>query len=276
MKFRIFGAALICAALLVAGGACKDGDKASGGPIPTTQPGQQMTAEEIMDAAATITETGFNTYRFTMDMSMVMTMLGETITMTMDASGSVDEPNEKMYMEMLLDMGELGTGTSEVYVLNDWMYMSMQMMGMDMGWIKTPLTEELWDSQDMSGQQLELLDTFVDVQLLGTETVSGVECYKLRVVPDLDDLWDWAQMQEGMEDSGMELDPEEVIDDFSIVVWVSKGTYHIVKTDIDMTMSLMGSTTTMSMTMTLFNIDQPVYISLPAEAADAIEFDLEL
>ena len=267
MRIKTLGVSFLCAVLLIAGVACKETGGSTGGGGAQPPNGGGMTASEIMDAAMAAAETEFDTYRFIM--TMVMTVMGEEVTM--DATGAVDEVNQEMYMNMDMDMGELGTMTSDAYIVDDWMYMRMEMLGIDTGWIKTQLTEDMWEQQDLSGQQLDLLAEFATVELLGTETVSGIECYKVSVVPDMNKLWDWAMAQEGMDGIDMGYDVEEMIDDFTIIVWIAKDTYYSVKTYIDMTMTIEGETTTMTMTMTLYGFNNPVYISLPAEAQDAVE-----
>jgi hypothetical protein len=269
MKTKVLGIGLLCAVLLITGIACKETGGSTGGGGGGAPPpnGAGMTASEIMENANTAANTEFDTYRFIM--TMIMTIMGEEVTM--DATGAVDNVNQEMYMNMEMDMGELGDMTSDVYIVDDWMYMTMDMLGMNTGWFKTPLTEDMWEEQDLGGQQFDLLEESVTVELLGIETVSGIECYKVSVNPDMNELWNWAMSQEGMDDMDMGYDVEEMIDDFTLIAWVAKDTFYTVKTYIDMTMTVEGETTSMIMTMTLYAFNNPVYISLPAEAADAVE-----
>jgi len=166
-----------------------------------------------------------------------------------------------------------------MYLVGDWMYMKMEMPGLPpeiMGtWFKMQMTDvelgDLWEQQNIAGQQFDLLADFTDVELLGTEMVNGVECYKLQVTPDIETLWAWAQMQEGMEGLDPGLDPEEVITDFSYVLWVAKDTYFTVKTVVEMTMTVEGESMGMAVTVLVFDINEPVTIELPPEAEAAEE-----
>lgn len=281
MKVKILGTVLLCAILLLTGTACKDASPTGGGGGTTTD---GMTATEIMEAA-TSDDAQFDTCRFLMDMVMGMT----GIDMIVEGNGAIDYPNEKMRIEMDMDMNiDVDTGmgtvssestmTMDMYAIDDWIYMKMDMvaMGMDMsiGWLKVQDMGEIWEEEDIAGQQLELMAEYVSVALLGSENVNGIDCYKLSVIPDLEELWDWYMTQEGVEGEGLEFDAGEAIDDFDITVWVAKDTNYIVKTDIEMKMTIEGESVDMTMSMLFWDHNEPVYISLPAEAADAEEWDL--
>lgn len=273
MKVKGFLALLLFAALLLSGFGCGGGGAPGETPTPTAVGGSAgEIAEAAMAAAAEL-----DTCQFDMDMDMTMT--GETpATMTLDAEGAIDEPSEEMYMDMDMTMEMAGEEDMEMsmkmYVVEGWMYMwiDMGIPGMPAMWMKAPMTEGMWQEQNITSQQLDLLEDFVDVELLGSEMVSGADCYKLRVTPDLEKLWTWAQMQQGMEevpDVGLALG--EVITDLSLIQWVAKGTYFPMKMTLDMTMTIEGETIVMAMTMLMHHINEPVTIELPPEAADAVE-----
>ena len=63
------------------------------------------------------------------------------------------------------------------------------------------------------------------------------------------------------------------VDDFSMTVWIAKETFYLVEMDVEMTIKVEGlaDRMVMFMTMTMYSFDSPVFISLPAEAADAYE-----
>jgi len=240
-----------------------------------------MSAEEIAEAAI-LTQAEFNTYQFDADYEITMEIPGETpVTTTMDMNGAFDFANEKIHMDIQMTMStppETVQMSIEMYLVGDWMYMKMEMPGLPpeiMGtWFKVRMSEleleDLWEQQDTAGQQFDLLVGFTDVELLGTEMVNGVECYKLQVTPDMAKLWEWAQIQEGMEPVPG-LDPEEVISDYSYLLWVAKDTYFTVKTVVEMTMAVEGESMGMAVTVLVFDINEPVTIELPPEAAAAEE-----
>ncbi|TET40536.1 MAG: hypothetical protein E3J65_00905 [Dehalococcoidia bacterium] len=265
MKAKTLVVVLLLAVLLLSGSACDGGEAPTSTPTPTSE----LSAEQIMEAVA---EAEIETYRF--DMYMSMTMVGEMPgTVTMDVTGAIDEQNREMYMDMQLSMSmpePMETGM-EIYIVGDWIYMGVEMPGEPAMWMKMTMTEYMWEELDITSQQLDLLMDFVEVELLGTETVGGVECYKLRVTPDMGKLWEWAQMQGGMEELDPALDLEDIISDFSITEWVAKDTYFTTKAVIDITMTIESDTIDMTMTMLMYGFNEPVSIELPPEAADAVE-----
>ncbi len=271
MKVKLFGTVLLCAVLLLSGAAC-GGAAPAPTPTPTPTP-VEMSAEEIVDAALAA-GAELDTCQF--DMDMEMTAIGGMApgTMAIHATGAIDEPNRKMHIDMAMLMSMTGLGdmeaSMEMYLVGDWVYMRMEMYGEEM-WMKTPMTEELWEEQDISSQQLDFLEDFVGVELLGTETVDGIECYKLDVTPDLEKLWDWAQMQGGIEELEPGADLEEIITDLSITEWIATDTYFPVKAVIEMTMTIESETIDMAITITMYDFNEPVTIVLPPEAADAVE-----
>ncbi len=278
MKVKGFLAVLLFAALLLSGFACGGG--APGGAA-------EQIRDEAISAGADIA-----TCQFDMDMTMDlrMAMGGETIeiTMSVDGEGAIDEPGQKMYMHMDMFMevpGEEDMQVSmEMYLVEDWVYMKMEMPGEPPTWMKSPMEAGDWEELDITSQQVNML-LDVEVELLGTETVDGTECYVLEVTPDLEKLW--ALMQSAGAEQGLppELDVEELITDLSLRQWVAKDTYFPRKTAVNLTMVFtpeslgippglvdeFDATADMTMTMTMHHIKEPVTIELPPEAEEAEE-----
>ena len=233
---------------------------------------------EALRAAGTGIDT-YQTYQFDADMDMTIT--GEMYaTVTMQMNGAVDEADRKMHVDMQMSMlmpepMEMGM---EMYLAGGWVYMKMEIPDMppEMStWMKVQMPEDYWEQLDIGSQQLDLLTDFVEVELLGTEMASGVECYKLRVTPDIGKLWAWVQMQAGMEELELDLDLgfdfEDVVTDFAILQWVATDTYFPLKSIVDMTMTIEAETIDMDMTMLMHDINQPVKIELPTAAQEAEE-----
>jgi len=59
--------------------------------------------------------------------------------------------------------------------------------------------------------------------------------------------------------------------DVEMTMWVAKDTYYPVRVEETMTMNIEGSEFDMSGTMTYFGFNEPVTITLPAEALEAEE-----
>lgn len=214
-----------------------------------------MTGEQLLDNVLTADS---NLYTFKMYTTSEMEMMG--ISMTIDGYGACDRNAQEMYM-VLEDAGK-------IYIVDDWMYMEIA----GMGWIKMELEEGTWEQEDVTAQQLLVLENYIEVKILGREQINGVDCYKIEVVPDLQALWDWAMEQEDIGDLGYDIDLDELFEEFNITVWLATDTYFMVQSRMDMTMQFLGR---VSETITCYDFNEPVDIILPLAAADAEEWDLE-
>lgn len=286
MNVRRFGAVLICAVLLLSGAAC------GGGEGSITPPPEGVLAEQVRDSAIAA-EAELDTCQFDMDMTMHMwaTMEGETyeFTMVVDGEGAIDVPNEEMYMDMDISMEMTGLGSMEVlmevYLVGDWSYMRTEIYGEEI-WLKTPMTEELWEERDIVSQLVHML-LDVEVELVGTQTVGGTECYVLDVVIDMDDLEALMALSGAEEGLSPGVDWGEVITEFSVRQWVATDTYFTRKLDIDVSMVFtpesLGipswqaedfyASADMAMTMLMYDFYEPVSIELPDWAEDAVEVE---
>ena len=246
MKMKILGAILLCAVLLVGASSCGGISEIDG-----------MTGDELLDRVIAADD---NIYTCKLLLNAKIDMMG--ISMSMDGHGAMDR-NAK---EMSLDMGDI----MSVYIVDDWMYMNESLMG----WVKMELTEDMWEEEDQIAGQLDILEQYVDVKILGTEQVTGSECYVVEVIPDLQALWDWAMEEEGMEGFDIDVDIEEMIKEFTFRVWIEKGTFYMTQSSVDMVMEILGQKMSMVETITLYDINEPVSIYLPYEAQDAVELNL--
>ena len=246
MKTKILGAILLCAVLLVGATSCSGISEIDG-----------MTGEELLDRVLAADES-LHTCK------MLITIKAEVMGMSMsfDGHGAVDSNAE----EMSLDMGDI----TSVYIIDGWLYMQDPYSG----WMKMELTEDLWEENEPISSQLVILEQYMDAKILGTEQVMGVDCYVIEVTPDLQALWDWAMQEEDMEGFDIEIDIEEMIKEFTIKVWIEKGTFYMTQSSIDMVMEIFGQKMTMEETITLYDINEPVSIYLPYEAQDAVELNL--
>nr|QNO54498.1 hypothetical protein DBMFGOPN_00005 [Methanosarcinales archaeon ANME-1 ERB7] len=302
----------------------------------------QEELEELMFANAT----KVNTYKFeyAMNMTLEMSMGNETnatepmvMAMVGNGSGVVDNINKSMWMAMSmcmnmseimeantsedtngnvsedssLEMPETICMETEMYLINNTMYMKM-----DMGyilpnfsfWQKSEMTEADWESEEIQGPQMELLNCS-NVTLLDDEEVNGVDCYVLKIVPDTEKFWEIAMNQtmgglpgfdNPMNNSQQTETGNVTVDngnatgisysDFvnmsmmniSITDWIAKDTKFMMKEQMtmDMTISLEnldipdtegGITMTMDFEMISYDYNKPVTIVLPEEAEAAIE-----
>ena len=261
-------------------------------------------AEEIIDGVIEAMD-DIRTQEF--DIDMTLDMAGEAedeafeMTMEMSMSGAVDIVNRQMRMEMAMNMampeeGEMDMGV-EMYLLDDEVYMTMDVPGMDPAWMKSELTEEQWEEMmeviNLADSQLEILE-LANVSVAGIEEIKGVECYVLQLTPNAEQLWNLAQEQmqlPGQEFPGFSefLDEDvieqrllEIFKSFSVKQWVAKDTYFLIKVEVDMDMELTPEALGypdeegemaigMTVSMLAYNYNQPVSIELPPEAEEAIE-----
>jgi hypothetical protein len=184
---------------------------------------------------------------------------------TISVVGSMDVANEEMYLSSEDTVNLYGVPQkmeSAIYMVGDWLYSGTD-TGYGMDWCKESVSEEDWGKYDVTDEELSLLDDYTEVTFLGTEVIQGIDCYKIDVKPDLTTLLGWA-MTQGELDS---------IDDYdaSMTIWVAKDTFYLVEEDVYMTLTIEGQTGDISMTITMYSFNSPVYIALPSEAADAYE-----
>jgi len=254
-------------------------------------------AQEII-AGVTESLDDITSYQF--DMDMTMDMAGEAegeafeMTMTMGFSGALDLENRQVRADITMSMvvpgeDEMEVGM-EIYIIDDMGYMMTDMLEMEPTWMKEEISEADWEEVSegmrLAEPQLELLQG-AQVEVIGSETVKGIDCYVFQLIPDMGQLWQTVMQHTRV--AGEEILPEveeifleEVFRSFSVKQWVAKDTYFITKAEIDMVMELtpeaMGfpeeeGEMTMNITMTLlaYDYNEPVSIELPPEALEALD-----
>lgn len=285
-----FVAFLIVIILVVSAAACGGGEA-------------KEPAEEIADAAVAV-YAGLDTYQFDMDMTMEIDITtAEGVVegrVTVKVNGASDKANQKKYlnMQMSADYPEAVEEEVEQYTIDDYMYLKMDVPGEPPKWVKWKLCRPCGGGEeDIVSQQVNLLKNATDVKHIDTETLDGTECYVLEVRPGLEKLWQWIQEQQmiGERLPNLGSDPEQVINDFSINQWIAKDTYFTLKSTLDMTLSfslrassLLASacpscgpippfpadfvrTCDITVTVVVYDINEPVTIELPPEAEGAGE-----
>jgi len=285
--YRATGALLLVLALVVTAG-CIGG----------------VDAEEVREDALDAMDSA-ETYDFEMEMDVTMgdDMPGE-LSISMDGEGSVDEAEERM--EMFVTTGMLGIFEmdQDVYVVDDAMYMRMDMGGMEgmddvdgaeedlEEWLKIegePMVSEMWDSYSYAEQYQEMLE-ISEVSYEDDAEVDGEDAYVITLEPDPEEYDELAQKQMGsmdMFDGMMEEDMEEMeelfgevtTEEISASYWISQETDYILRSQSEATVTMpMGMngeevTTTMEADIRMFNHGEDVDIQLPEGAEDAVPFD---
>ncbi len=290
MTVRRYIALIALSILLIAALACGTTE----GPAETSTPVSGVTAEQIRDQAITA-DAELDTYQFEVEQTWDVSVVAEGETtdslMAVNADGAMDRPSETMYTDMYMTLETLEISgaehmemSTEMYIVEDWIYMGIEVPPEPATWTKSPLTEEVWEEQDIASQQLDLL-LDVNVELVGTEAVDGTECYVLELMPDMDELWALLQlagMQEGFPPG---LDLAEMVTDLSVMQWIATDTYFTQKATVNFIMVFtpeswgltpepegeFDATADVATTIIMYHINEPVTIELPPEAAEAEE-----
>ena len=186
-----------------------------------------------------------------------------------------------------------GAGKQDIsmgmYIVNGWMYMRIGLPQGGEQWMKMKLNNELWTAQNQLSQQIEFLKTAIEVTLLGSEKVDGVDCYVLQIKPNMEALTKWVLSQQ-QQQSGIggidlsKLDLAKLFKTISIKEWIAKDTYPPpVKAAMDVVLEMLpedvGATAEDFEKMTMdmkgpvkyYDYNKPVTIELPQEALNAQE-----
>jgi hypothetical protein len=268
VKAKRFVAILILVILLVSLVACGGGE------------GEAEPVEEIADAAVAA-YAGLDTYRFDMDMTMEMDVTGgdDTVdgTVAVEMNSASDKVNQRAYrnMQVSADIPPAMEGEVEMYTMDDYAYLRTSMPAEPPTWLKWEICLPCGGKEklDIVGQQADLLEDSIEVEVIDTDTLDATECYVLEVRPELEKLWEWMKEQYGIGERlpDLESDLNEVISDVSINQWIAKDTYYTLKSTIDITLTSLAWTLDITATVVVYDVNQPVNIELPPEAEDAEE-----
>lgn len=261
--------------------------------------GPSPTAEEVglcALAAAQRVSTWQGDMTMTMDMSLpVQTAPQGGFELTgmkvdVDYQIALDAGGHKMHalMDSKTDMPETQVGdvaaTAEMYILDESMYMRMEMPGQSKSWYMQQLPAGTWQSADLIQQQMGLLKG-AKMELRGTEKIEGRDCYVLEVNPTPDAFREAlaaSQQFAGSEQTpGTEALLSTLLEEgtgMTVRQWVSKDDCLLRKAEWRLSMKAKGLTElglpadgelslTMNMTMRLGSYNEPVSIELPREAS---------
>jgi hypothetical protein len=190
-----------------------------------------------------------------------------------EMAGTIDELNRELSLHS--EAEENSSAYFNIYVVDNWIYTTMNDTNSNKAWIKTTLTDDLWKQYAMPSQQLQLFKNPLDVEYVGTEMVAEGECYKLAVNPSLTTLSEIY----GIGDSSNMSELEDLFKAYSLNLWISQQTYLPVRILTDVNISFPYYTLEISMGLiyeiTFSNYNEPVNIELPAAATNAIEISYE-
>jgi len=175
--------------------------------------------------------------------------------------------NRQMYMTVT--SSDMPNSNSSMYAVNGWVYVSEP--GTKLKWVKTKLTDDIWNEDFGAGANLGLMGMVADAKYLGMENIGGINCYKIDITFDLVALLNAT----GMSDfAGENSSLQDMFKGTLYIVWVAENTYYPAKMIIDMkTHQVEIETQTLSMSMymriTYSNVNQPIAVILPAAAQKA-------
>jgi len=228
-------------ALLVASAGCSSGgDSLDASNAPSAQALQENVTREMQSV---------ETATFTMD----MTVSSPNQEVTMTADGAMDIPNERMRMALEMSAGRSVQLTQ--YVIGNTAYMQVN---------------DQWQTQDLSGQNLwqqnnnqlalqqEILQN-ASIEVTGSDTVDGNSVWVVSLRPDPADLRAMVSQQAGTSGIGENVEFEDI----EVTQYVDAETYHVRQIDMAMNMTAQGQESSIDMTMTFADFNEPVTIELP-------------
>ena len=213
-------------------------------------------------------------------------------TMEVDGSGALDIENYQMQMAMTMNAAVPGEDDTdigmEMYLVDNTYYILTDALGMGPAWMKFEMPMESWEQMNQIESQVELLEA-AEVEVIGSETVNGIDCYVVEVTPDVEQLWEMASQQALLTEEMPNFD-EELLDEmfrsFSVRQWIAKDTYLTMRVEVELIMEVTpedmgypdegeGISLDMTMTMLVDDYNQPVSIELPPEAEEAAEVPMD-
>lgn len=248
-------------------------------PMPTA-----VDAQEVVNNAIAALKS-VNSCSMVINMTMTIEVQGQRMDIGMDVYGLVDYVDREIYMDMsvsgLPQTPQEVPRRMEIYVLrNQTMYVAY-MPDEKARWIKSYIPDEEWNRMftQLNTSFTELAQAS-QLKYVGTETVSGFECYVIEFKPTPEELAEYVQSIMGPQAPQTEAPYnlsqiiKEGLKEFTVKMWISKSDYTVRKQDISMKLSItiMGVTANMDLKMlALMNWNIPVEVELPPEAQQAIE-----
>jgi hypothetical protein len=240
-----------------------------------------------------------SSYTHSMEMNMNMEATGGstagTASMSMGSNGVTDVASKQMQMNLDISMNQDVPGMegsleykAEIYALKDWIYMKLDIAGMENEWVKSARSDELMKEYNLEvvEQQFAPIENATQIEYIKSETIDGSDCYVLKIVPNLAAMKEWLNSQQ-LTSGSFELSQIENLEDIfkklSYNVWIAKDTKLIKKMNVQMTavfsatqLSIEESeldqmTMDVEIKMTLTHYNDPVSITLPDEAENATE-----
>ena len=216
--------------------------------------------------------------------------IGETnldVSLDGTVTGDMDWANKKMTAHLGMNAGFNGMTfpvSADMYAFDNITYMQLTMMGNTDNWTKDSLPMDFWFTQE-NAQFIDNLLQSSEAESLPNEKVGGVNCYVLKLTPDIAAIQQMFSQQSSDEDEMPDM--ASLISNLSIKVWAAKGTSYVTKIEMELSANIPsevlggsaggeGLDVNLTITMQFSKFNDSVSIQLPAEAQNAAEDGFEL
>jgi hypothetical protein len=244
--------------------------------------------EIVASTVAAMTQVG--TYKYDLDMNIDTAQQvsgGENTTMksVVTANGTLDVAKKEMHTTLDYSGSLQGQLTSklpplefsmrpllslECFATGNESYMKLGVPSLSgEHWTKSGF--DAWGYLDQAAQQIELLKTAGEVDLLGMENVNSINCYILKTTPDGEKLAEWLSRQLALISLGNLQAKKEDLNSFSIKLWIARDKYLLTKMEFELTQQERNSDVDMKGRINFYDYNQPVSIIIPQEVINARE-----
>ena len=248
---------------------------------------QSVNPEEIKQKAIESSK-NIKTYKFKMTIQSEVLVGNESsgaksVTMS-NITGAFDSVNKRMYMDVYTVINRFGrtySMRSETYIINDTAYIKAVRPNGTSIWYKTKVQDDFWSRNNQIDQQAKIL-SFSKVEELSDVSVNSVDCYVLKLKPDLDKFIEYMTNSSKNVPQNKSM-IKKMLKEVVVKEWIAKDTFYPVKAEIltvmEMPMgisigSLKGNISIKETTKTIvdfYDYNKPVAIELPKEAKNATE-----
>jgi hypothetical protein len=204
------------------------------------------------------------------------------------AKATLNEKQNQMEMNATLTTNNAGAGDQTaaitIYVLADFAYIKANVPPLGEQWVKTPVTAGILNNfgAGMAQEDLDILETYKSIEYVDSAELNGTACYIIRVVPDNAFLLKYAKEQAGR---NTDINWDKIQDASKLyrsaffTFWIAKDSRYVQKLEINTILDLPDkakTTTDIHGTVEFYDYNVPVTITLPDQAANALEVPAEL
>jgi len=241
-------------------------------------------AQEVVDGIIESSD-NIRTYQFDINETIDMAAAGEEEdSFTLISKGTIDVENRQLRIDTSIsetEQPEIVWG-GEQYFIDGMLYGKPKDPAGESMWMKQEAPEGWWEGIQQTGlvaSHIELLEA-AQVEVIGSESVGGIDCYVLEVTPDLEKLWQLYNNLTFQETPDVtEEYLQEIFRSFYIKQWVAKDTYFLMKAEVDISTESSPEepgppAMDIAMVLLSYNYNEPVSIELPPEAEEAVEMPM--